>query len=115
MAAELLDTPRPPNPYDDAVCVSGGYDPDDWFKYTDPDGPGGRPTSRQLRRRAEVKTRCWRCPVRDLCWEDYQDEPFGIIAGTEPAERGFAGSPSNRRRYPGNTTGPAVAGPEAER
>jgi len=105
---------RRSGPYAAAVCVTGGYDPDDWFRFLETEG--GRPDAATLRRRAEVKQRCARCPALAQCRADFWGEPFGIVAGTEPSERGFCGSPSNRRLAvvpdPGNTSGPdPEAGP----
>ena len=109
LAEEPRRQVRASSPYAAAVCVVGDpdgtrYDPDDWFKWLesgiDPvtgEPKGGRPDAATLRRREEVKQRCRRCPALAACRRDFWDQPFGIIAGTDPEQRGFNRSPSHRR------------------
>lgn len=53
-----------------AAC--SGEDPEWWFDAVAP---------------AKAKRICNKCPAKELCLEEFQDEEFGIFGGLTPRER----------------------------
>jgi WhiB family transcriptional regulator, redox-sensing transcriptional regulator len=80
----------------DALCRTGGYDPELWFPLTD---EAVRPA---LYREAAVdaKAICAQCPVRAACLEFGMDIPFGIFGGHTPEERRVIRERRAARKFP---------------
>lgn len=67
----------------DALCRTGGYDPELWFPLTDEHAHPVRYNAAAL----DAKAICARCPVRAGCAEFGMDIPFGIFGGLTPEQR----------------------------